>query len=280
MWFGPSHTSAYVDDGNTYTVGNPTFTNKFATIYNDNAGNGLSPVSYQKTDTNNVNYWNIFYTNKLKNRLWIWWNDGEVKGSEIWGFKERATKTDWTRGTCGVLTRGYNLESELENTSRNWYNKCLIKQNRIYYDFTSGEKTVEKHKMVDGVPLFYFDKQVGDEFEDVEITFSISSTLPSNKKYIVFSKKPITLSSYSTNVDSDENYEQIKSLNGTEFTSVKRKAELINGKNVIKLSNKDFKSDDILYFKILWNTTNTYGGTNYDDEAVIISDPTLEMQVS
>ena len=83
------------------------------------------------------------------------------------------------------------------------------------------------------------------------------------------------LNDYSTDVDSDLNYESIKESNGTTWTTNKRKVELVNGENSIVLN--DFRDKDVLYYKILWNTTNTKGGTNYNDELVTISDPLLEI---
>ena len=271
LWLGPNHTSSYHDGGNSYTVGKAGYENKFTKIYNDNAGDSLAPVSYKDGTS-----WKIYYTNKRKNRLWYWWNN--AKEWSAWAFKQRAQNSEMERGTCALLTRGYNLESELENTSRNWYNKCLIKQNRINYNFTANEKTFRNHKMVNGTPIFYFDKKDSDEYKEVTINFNMSTSYASNKKYIVFSTNPITLSSYSTDVDSDNNFIVIKKHNNTVYSTVKRKIELVNGSNTIEFAG-EFEADTVLYYKVLWDITNAKNGTNYDDEYITISEPTIKAKI-
>ena len=277
LYHGPNHGSKYLENGNTIEYGTPNYKTTFSKIYNNNTGNALAPVSYYLADSSgNYNY-ELYYTNKQKNRIFYQYDSTGVQNN-TWSFNIRDVNTTYNnRGVSGILTRGYNLESELENTSRNWYNKSLIKQTRIIYDFSSKSKTVENHRMGDGVPLLIFDKSSigGDNYEKVKINFHLSTDYSANKKYIVFSKQPILLNDYSTDVDSDLNYEIIKESNGTTWTTNKRKVELVNGENSIVLN--DFRDKDVLYYKILWNTTNTKGGTNYNDELVTISDPLLEI---
>ncbi len=131
--------------------------------------------------------------------------------------------------------------------------------------------------MGEGIPLFIFqkDKIGGDNYKTVKVKFNLATTHASNKKYVVFSKQPITLNDYSTDVNSNTNYEVITESNGTKYTTTTRKVELVSGDNTIELS--DFKDGDVLYYKILWNTTGTKGGTNYDDEYVTISNPSLDI---
>lgn len=281
LWHGPNHGCAYTENGNTVECGHPSYNTTFSKIYNNNNGNCLAPVSY--FDSANNRY-ELYYTNKQKNRKFYQYDATGVQNA-TWAFNVRANTTTYSdRGVSGILTRGFNLESELENTtgttSRNWYNKSLIKQSRIIYDFTTKNKTVENHKIGEGVPLLIFDKGTigGDNYEKVKIKFNLATDYPLNKKYIVFSKQPIILDDYSADVDSDTHYEIIKESNGTTWETTKRKVELVTGENTIVLN--DFSDNDALYYKILWNTTNVKGGTNYDDELITVDNPTLEITYS
>lgn len=272
MWHGPAHGAAYNESGNTVEYGTPSYKTTFSKVYNNNTGNCLAPVSYYIN-----NKYELYYTNKQKNRIFYQYDSTGISNI-TWSFETRSsTTTHSDKGVSGILTRGFNLESELENTSRNWFNKSLIKQSRIVYNFTSGSDTVKDHKMGEGIPIFIFqnDKIGGSNYKIVKVKLNLATAYPSNKKYIVFSKRPITLNDYSTDVTSNTNYEVISECNGTEYTTTTRKVELIPGDNTIVLNN--FKSGDILYYKILWNTTEVKNGTNYNDEYVTISDPSLDI---
>ena len=272
LWGGTTHGAIYNENGNTVEYGTPSYKTTFSKIYNNNTGNCLAPVSYYIHNKSE-----LYYTNKGKNRLFYNYDDAGVKNT-TWSFRVRDNDTTYNnRGVSAILTRGFNLESELENIGRNWFNKSLIKQSRIVYDFSSGRDTKTDHKMGEGIPLFIFqkDKIGGDNYKTVKVKFNLATTHASNKKYVVFSKQPITLNDYSTDVNSNTNYEVITESNGTKYTTTTRKVELVSGDNTIELS--DFKDGDVLYYKILWNTTGTKGGTNYDDEYVTISNPSLDI---
>ena len=272
LYHGPGHGSTYKDNGNTVECGTPSYKTTFSKIYNNNTGNCLAPVSYYIS-----NKYQLYYTNKSKNKIFYQYDSAGIKNN-TWAFYIRAENSTYAnKGVSGIITRGFNLESELENTGRVWYNKSLIKQTRIIYDFNSKSKTVQNHRIGDGVPLYIFDKGTigGDDYEKVKIKFNLETSMSANKKYIVFSKRPILLNDYSTDVNSNPNYEIIKDCNGTTYTTTTRKAELTPGENTITLT--DFKDKDVLYYKILWNTTNTKGGTNYNDEYVTVKDPSLEI---
>lgn len=272
LWHGPYHGAKYSESGNTVEYSTPSYKTTFSKIYNNNTGNCLAPVSYYIN-----NKYELYYTNKQKNRLFYQYDDLNVKNN-TWAFKTRTSDATYAnRGVSGILTRGFNLESELENTGRNWYNKSLIKQSRIVYNFSSGADTITDHKMGEGIPLFIFQKAKigGDNYKTVKVKFNLATAHASNKKYAVFSKHPISLNDYSTDVNNNTNYEVITESNGTKYTTTTRKVELVSGDNTIVLS--DFKDGDVLYYKILWNTTGTKGGTNYDDEYVTISNPSLDI---
>ena len=275
-FMGPVHTSAFQTSGMSQDLGIVQESSQYDIIYNNNSGNALAPVTYYNTYTDGKK-WDLYYTNKSKNRILYNYNTSGIS-HETWGFYNRSNNdTAGTYGIFQVLTRGYNLESELENPTRTWYNKSLIKQSRIKYDFNTANKKIENHRMGNGIPLYYFDsKELNiSEINEVEISFKMETTNPSNKKYIFFSKKPITVNNYAENVDSNTDFEEIKEFNGTKYTSTKRKIELVNGNNKIKLG--DFIAGETLYYKILWDTTLTKGGTNYDDEYIDIKDLELEI---
>ena len=275
-YMGPNHTSRFDKSGMSQDLGNIQESTNFDIIYNNNDGNALAPVTYYNTYTDGKK-WDLYYTNKSKNRILYNYNSSGIEHL-TWGFWDRNNNdTAGTYGIVRVLTRGYNLESELENTARAWYNKSLIKQSRIKYDFNTSNKKFEDHRMGNGIPLYYFDsKELNtSEINEVEINFKMETTHPSNKKYIFFSKKPITVNNYAENVDSNTDFEVIKAFNGTKYTATKRKLELVNGNNIIKLG--DFIAGETLYYKILWDTTLTKSGTNYDDEYIDIKDLELEI---
>lgn len=156
----------------------------------------------------------------------------------------------------------------------------MIKQSRIKYDFNATNKKFHDHRMGNGIPLYYFDNKelASSEISEVEVDFTMETVFPTIKKYILFSKKPITVSNYAENVDSNTDFEEIKEFNGVKYTTPKRKIELVNGGNSITLNN--FVSGDILYYKILWDTTITSGGTNYNDEYIDIKDMKLMLSLS
>lgn len=278
-FMGPQHTSVFMKNGMSQDLGNVQETSTYDVIYNNNSGNALAPVTYYNTYTDGKK-WDLYYTNKGKNRILYNHNTAGVT-HVTWGYYNRAVDT--TAGTYGifqVLTRGYNLESELENTSREWYKKSLIKQSRIKYDFNATNKKFHDHRMGNGIPLYYFDNEelASSEISEVEVDFTMETVFPTIKKYILFSKKPITVSNYAENVDSNTDFEEIKEFNGVKYTTPKRKIELVNGGNSITLN--DFVSGDILYYKILWDTTITSGGTNYNDEYIDIKDMKLMLSLS
>ena len=285
LFIGPNHTSVFKKDGMSQDLGSIAEYNYYNIIYNNNDGTSLAPVSYYNSytvGTETQKKWDIYYTNKRKNRkLYLYDNTAVTRST--WAFWNRSNDTTGANyGIAGVVTRGYNLESELENTTeataRAWYKKSLIKQSRLKYDFSTDNKSFNNHKMGNGIPIYYFDKKElnGSEIDEIEIDFNMQTSYPSNKKYILFSKKPITVTNYAENVDSNPDFEKIVEFNGTKYTTDKRKIELVNGVNKIKL--KDFVDGDVIYYKILWNTTNTKGGTNYDDESIQISN--LELIVT
>ena len=209
----------------------------------------FAPVTYDN---------NLFFTNKKANRFY-----NPVGGRLNW--EARNSKPENPFGIKGVITAGENLENEKENSSgtRPWYNKSLISQTRLIYDFKDENGAVyANHRMVNGIPIFKVPK---NDVVGVRVSINVASqktAYRSNPKYVIFSTKPITTQSYSANVESNTDYIQIK--NSTPTINL-RKMKLSEGNNVLVLG--DFDKNTIIYMKILWN--------DVDEEYITLQKPKI-----
>lgn len=232
----------------TYTYSN----SNLDRIYNcgdSTLGSHFAPVTYNN---------NLYFTNKRANRIYT-----PSVGRVNWQGRDNTPGNPY--GIYGVLSAGENLENEKENSTgtRPWYNKSLISQTRLIYDFKDEDGNVyANHRMVNGIPIFKVPKNdvLGLQVE-LNIT-SQKSSYQSNSKYVIFSEKPITTQSYSANVENNADY--IKIINSTPTANL-RKAKLAEGKNILKLG--DFYKGTMIYMKILWNDT--------DEEYITIDKPII-----
>lgn len=221
-----------------YNYGDSTHTSHFA------------PVAYENE---------IYITNKKANRKGY-----QNKSKDVWSGRSKATSNT---GVNYIVSEGINLEHENENTSRWWYNKSLISQDRLIYDArTTDGRVLKNHKMVNGIPIFeYRDKQNEDngKIKDIYVQFSISSNTASNAKYAILSFNPITTQVYSDDVESNPDYIVITNLNGSANDT--KKVKLVEGINKLKINNMNSKN--ILFLKILWNDSS--------EESITMTKPSI-----
>lgn len=209
----------------------------------------FAPVTYDN---------DLYFTNKKANRQYI-------PPSNRINWEGRSVRNDNPFGILGVITAGENLETESENSSgtRSWYNKSLISQSRLIYDFKDENgKTYTDHRMTNGIPIYVVTSN--SDVTDVKITLNIKSQTgyTSNQKFAIFSKKPITTQKYSDNVEGNADYIKIKN---SKPTLNLRKTTLNEGNNVLEIG--DMYIGEVLYVKILWNDTN--------EEYITLSKPSI-----
>ena len=223
----------------------------------------LAPVTMGSNQT-------IYLTNLKKYRQVR--NNSDTTKSGWWNSYTRQTTTGFTY--TGVFTTGYNIESEYSTSPKTGTNahpvtqRSAVKTNDLYYNFNDAKGGSIQHHMVDGIPIFSFEKTYAEKIEKAIVNFNISSYDATNKKYVIFSTKPITTQVYSKDVEANVDYIKIKKVNGA-ITDV-RKAELSEGSNSIELEEDVLKGGDVLYMKIL-----------YDDASegyITISQPELSIQ--
>ncbi|MBR1844364.1 MAG: hypothetical protein IJ790_01390 [Lachnospiraceae bacterium] len=239
------------------TKGDYTYSNeKLNVVYNYgvSANNShFAPVAYNN---------DLYITNKQACRTWY-----SSKTKEVW--EGRGTSTSNT-GVQLIFTEGINLEHEAEDTSRVWYKKSLISQNRLVYDVVTTDNDVVKanHRMVQGIPVFYLGNSTA-KAKDIYVEFTINTSRPTNAKYAILSTEPITTQVYSDNVEGNSNYCKIVNLNGVANDT--RKVRLVNGQNILKIS--EMAANKVLYLKILWNDNNVVSSAY--DESITMSKPNI-----
>ena len=270
FYYGKDHMAAYTTSLTTSSYTEPVCRTILDTIWNNESDANLALVGYTNNGVKGV-----WYTNKKKNRkLLLKSNEGVLNKAVKWSGRSIG-ENPAKQCVSAFITSGENLESENENSTRAWYNKSLIRQNRLKYKVTFDSGNTIMHRMNQGVPLINLKDETIADIAKFVVNLDISSKVPTNKKYIVFSYNPIILNDYSADVDSDENYLKIKNANGITFISDTRKIELKDGSNKIELS--DIDNSKMLFCKILWQTTTVKDGANYDDEYVTFESPTFDI---
>ena len=281
--WGTGGIAGYSDAFDTYEASTVGYTkDSFTRIYNNSSNSNLCPIGY---DDGGKPF--IYYTNKKQNRLCIagdkmaTWEKAVQPTSYIKRcWQNKTLNTGMGSGICFVITAGENLESENEHTSRPWYNKSLIRQSHLVYDviWTDGNK-LENHRMTNGIPIFNFkSEKMKRDIDECVVNLSIESQDISNPKYVIFSQKPITENNYDANVDTNNDYISISSINGSNLQSGTKKAELIEGDNKITLDPRSINTSGLLYIKILWETSTSESGENYDDEYVTLGRPSIDFR--
>ena len=229
--------------GLVYIDGDPDYGNEEYKKY-------LAPVTMGDNQT-------IYLTNLKKYRRVM--NNSDTTKSGWWIRYTKQSTTGFT--FTGVITTGYNIESEYSTSPRTGTNahpvdkRSAVIQQYLYYNFKNSSGDTVEHHMVDGVPLESFEKTFGTKIDNVKITLNIESSSTSyatNRKYIVFATKPITEQKYTDDVENKEDYIKIKKVNGTSVGGAK-KVQLAEGNNVIEFEEDMIKGGDILYYKLLWN---------------------------
>lgn len=215
----------------------------------------FAPVAYNN---------DLYITNKQACRTWY-----DSKTKTVWDGRNTASSNT---GVQLIFTEGINLEHEAEDTSRAWYKKSLISQNRLVYDIvtTSEELVKTNHRMVQGIPIFFWQNSDSTaKIKDVYVEFTINTSRPTNTKYAILSTNPITTQVYSDNVEGNTNYFKIVSLNGVANNT--RKVPLVNGVNKLKIT--EMNANKVLYLKILWNDNNVVSSAY--DESITMTKPTI-----
>ena len=206
----------------------------------------------------------LYITNKQACRTWY-----GSKTKDVWDGRGSSSSNT---GVQLIFTEGINLEHEAEDTSRAWYKKSLISQNRLVYDVvtTSDELVKTNHRMVQGIPIFFWQNSDSTaKIKDVYVEFTINTSRPTNTKYAILSTNPITTQVYSDNVEGNTNYFKIVSLNGV--VNDTRKVPLVNGVNKLKIT--EMGANKVLYLKILWNDNNVVSSAY--DESITMTKPTI-----
>ena len=255
----------------TYTPSKINFImNAYDTNRTDSAGKRIElPVAYNT---------HIYLTNKnnfkkdLQNGTAInttYWNGYKVNSGSVgctedeWNAKT-TYRTTWRFGN--MISPGWTLEPQFSGYSRNTYERSLMEPHLMYYLVKTPYTDTEKEQiMTNGILLTEADQEI----KSLEIKLNLSSETTTVRKYLVLSKQPIEQTNYGdvageAALDADK-YCKIytdKDLRTTPTYTF----QLTEGENKIYIG--DLYKGDLVYYKILWDTSN-------NSYATITSDPEL-----
>ena len=259
----------------------------------NNTGNDLKSVTYKYTDVTKLNaIYNfneasasdvtkmkkylaaisygddhaIYLTNRLKNRMWLNNSNNYGKYKRSWGNRVIDLEHNDYFGILGMVTEGLNIEGPYSAPSdvsykHDYDNRSACVPSKIYYNFNKVDGTAIEHHMVEGIPLYSFSSDYGNNIERLTITFNlqVDEKYTSNQKYIMFSNEPIATQQYDVSTIKNLDYLKFKSASGGIVSnSNDRIAKLSSGTNKLVITNSDelLKGGNVLYMKIIWDDIN------------------------
>ena len=249
----------------TYTPSKINFImNAYDTNRTDSTGKRIElPVAYNT---------HIYLTNKnnFKKDLQggsaintTYWNGYNVNSESNWNAKA-TYRTVWRFGN--MISPGWTLEPQFSGYSRNVYERSFMEPHLMYYIVKTPYTDEEKEQVItNGILLTEADQEI----KSLQIKLKLSSETQSVKKYLVVSKQPIEQMNYNnvaTEAAADED-KYCKIYTDKDFRTTPTYAyELSEGENKVYIG--DLYKGDLVYYKILWNTSNT-------SYAIITEDPEL-----
>ena len=252
----------------TYTPSKINFImNAYDTNRTDSTGKRIElPVAYNT---------HIYLTNKnnFKKDLQggsavntTYWNGYNVTTESVWNAKE-TYRTIWRFGN--MISPGWTLEPQFSGYSRNVYERSFMEPHLMYYIVKTPYTDEEKEQvMTNGILLTEADQEI----KSLQIKLKLSSETQSVQKYLVVSKQPIEQMNYNnvaTEAAADED-KYCKIYTDKDLRTTPTYAyELSEGENKVYIG--DLYKGDLVYYKILWNTSNTsYANITEDPELLAV----------
>lgn len=195
-----------------------------------------------------------------------YWNGYCVNSESAWNAKE-TYRTIWRFGN--MISPGWTLEPQFSGYSRNVYERSFMEPHLMYYIVKTPYTDEEKEQvMTNGILLTEADREI----KSLQIKLKLSSETQSVQKYLVVSKQPIEQMDYNnvaTEAAADED-KYCKIYTDKDLRTTPTYAyELSEGENKVYIG--DLYKGDLIYYKILWNTSNTsYANITEDPELLAV----------
>lgn len=242
--------------------------NAYDTNRTDTTGKRIElPVAYEThiylTNKNNFKK-DLQNGSAINTTYWNGYRIGDSAGESGWNAKQ-TYRTTWRFGN--MISPGWTLEPQFSGYSRDIYKRSFMEPHLMYYIVKTPYTDEEKVQvMTNGILLTEADQDI----KSLQIKLKLSSETQSVKKYLVLSKQPIEQMNYSNvpteaAADADRYY---KIYTDRELKSTATYTyELSEGENKVYIG--DIYKDDLVYYKILWDTSNTSYATITEDPELV-----------